>query len=680
MSPRIHFSKIWVAVIVMVASCLINLGHDSVKAAACKDVEFIFARGSGERLGDKNYLAFRAGLETQLSKTSLSYDFYELGTYNYNGASYPAVAVGMDNLSTILTSVSATLSAVGVGAFNRSVETGVTELIRRVEDVSSSCANTKFVLAGYSQGAMVVSRGIRRLDSEKVAYLANFGDPNLYLPEGYGTMPPACRGEGLSAYRIYAPNCRAHAGILGPNSPYVPEGYAKKVGLWCTKKDIVCSNYFDFENPVKDHTSYVEYGIYTAAAKTIVKRALVYYPDKQIKPMTTARKRDTVFLFDTTGSMSAAFRKYASEALKMAQEVLSGDGRVALFEYRDLEDPFETRKVVDFGASYAEFETALENMRQDLSGGGDEPESLLSGALYAMNNVSWRRGATKSLVILTDAGYLNPDRDGTTLGRVVQRSLEIDPVNFYVMTWPRFTEEYESLAEQTGGLVFSLGDEASLMNSTEVILERPEVNFPFDEYVGRPGERFEFAVEAEGAERYEWDLDGDGVFETTTNEPSAEKVYTGVAEWFVQVRAIGAEGLFSTASTRLTVTDAVAVEPEVVSWLVEGDRVQFETRNARAVLVAVDGVPLVATSADEVTIGGLDGAATLTLTPIGESGDMGETKTIMLGGPGLGAVEESSAGEAGDGMDVGATEKAVVLAEIEKVFHRQILAPRAGSR
>ena len=66
--------------------------------------------------------------------------------------------------------------------------------------------------------------------------------------------------------------------------------------------------------------------------------------------------------------------------------------------------------------------------------GGDIQESLLSAAYRLMQEQNWKLGSTKSLVVLTDAGYLMPDRDGVTLDDVVTLSKSIDPVNFYIIT------------------------------------------------------------------------------------------------------------------------------------------------------------------------------------------------------------------------------------------------------
>ena len=72
--------------------------------------------------------------------------------------------------------------------------------------------------------------------------------------------------------------------------------------------------------------------------------------------------------------------------------------------------------------------------------------------------------------MLTDAGFLAPDRDGVTIEQVIKLSKEIDPVNFYIITKPSNESEYQTLAAETGGKVVTNLDELSLL--TDYIMER----------------------------------------------------------------------------------------------------------------------------------------------------------------------------------------------------------------
>ncbi|MDO5474767.1 MAG: cutinase family protein [Candidatus Saccharibacteria bacterium] len=415
-------------------------------ASGCPDLRIVFARGSGEeRWTNINYLDFKSKIQEKLATTSLSYEFIDLD--------YPAV--GVDEIGTAL---GAFFSGGKSYKFGDSVNTGVNNLVRLV---NSGCAETKYILGGYSQGAMVISKSLPKLKEDKIIYVATFGDPKIYLPEGFGMVPIACSGEGLSSYRMYVPDCQAFIGLLGANIPYHPENMTGKVGTWCNKSDIFCSSHFS----ISDHVSYVSDGLYNDASKVIF--------DKICKAFSVDNKvsspHDTVIILDSTGSMSAMIEKYKAEALRLASETLKVGGRVALYDYRDLSDPYEPVEHCNFETCTLEtFKNALDSIEVD--GGGDTNESLLSASLYIMNSLKWRFGATKSAVVLTDAPFLLPDRDGVTLDDVIRLSKEIDPVNFYIITDPELEEDYTELATRTDGMVVTDFGKLSLL--TNYILDR----------------------------------------------------------------------------------------------------------------------------------------------------------------------------------------------------------------
>jgi len=604
-------------------SCFSIVTPTISKSYTCPDVEFIFARGSGESLNDKNYSAWKKSITKQIKNTKLKYNFYELGTKTYNKSKYPAIAVGVDNLQKISTSLSA-FSKKDSSKFNKSVKKGISELSGRIKAISSSCKKTKFVIGGYSQGAMVISKALSKLNSKKIIFAATFGDPNLYLPEGYGVNPPACRGKNLSAYRYYAPNCRTRSGRLGAKKPYVDTGYSGKVGLWCTKKDLFCSNYFS----LSDHLSYATNGLYQDAAKVIRKKLAKAYKNK-VSSSSSAKtsKRNTAIVIDSSGSMSGMINTYKKEALKLAKKTIESGGQIALFEYRDLADPYQTKMLCDFGCSYKKFKQKLDSIKTD--GGGDEPESALSASLYAMNKLKWQKGATKSIVVLTDATYLSPDRDKTTLKKVRQRSLEIDPVNIYTITPEEIVSSYEELTSSTGGKSFALGDEMSVL--TDTLLDRPEINFPFEEYSGGTDDVFTFSVvtDDENIEKYEWDLDMDGEFEKTTYENSVSAKYNQEKTGYIQVRAINSSGLSSTASASITISNQTINIAKVsnLKYKLKDDTAKITFKKNKftsGVLISVDGVILGNTENDSFALEDVTSNTTIVLSPYSKSGEFGE--------------------------------------------------------
>ncbi len=422
----------------------------TVSAASCPDLKVIFARGSGAtRQDNEDYRVFQEAIRSKLATSGLSYKIEDLD--------YPAVGVGVDHLDVTLGAY------IGGGesyTFGDSVKQGITNLAKVVN--SSTCKDTKYVIAGYSQGAIVISGGLERLNPDKVIYAATFGDPKIYLPEGAGLIPPACQGARLSDYRAYVPDCRAYKGLLGAKMPYTEPAFHGKVGTWCNKYDIFCSSHFS----ISSHISYVKDNLYEDASRLIFSKIAKAF---NFKNQYTS-PHDTAILIDSTGSMSGLIDKYKSEALNLAEKTLSAGGRVALYDYRDLADGYQPIEYCNFETctDIATFRAKLEEITTD--GGNDEPESLLSASLHVMKSLKWHLGSTKSLVVLTDAGYHSPDHDGTTFYDVKKLSKEIDPVNFYIITEEDHLAEYRSLAEATDGEVATASDDLSILTNT--ILER----------------------------------------------------------------------------------------------------------------------------------------------------------------------------------------------------------------
>ncbi len=108
--------------------------------------------------------------------------------------------------------------------------------------VAMNCPNTRWVLAGYSQGAMVMSQSIKYFKPDEIIYVSLVGDPELYLPEGWGLFPSACFDGDLSRYRVNVSNCRTKRGSLGYRKPYELEGFEGKYGLWCNNDDYICGS------------------------------------------------------------------------------------------------------------------------------------------------------------------------------------------------------------------------------------------------------------------------------------------------------------------------------------------------------------------------------------------------------------------------------------------------------
>lgn len=471
--------------VIMAAAVLVATTNvftpNGAKANNCKDVKVIWTNGSGATINgtDNNYLDFRAAVTGELKKLNYSFDFYELGSEAHGGYQYPAAGIGIESLKDFFTMIGAWLSAGQSYNYGRSVEQGVKEMQAYISEVKAECPKTKFVLGGLSQGGQVTSTALEYLNPKDIIYVATFGDPKLYLPEGVGVKPAACVSEdSFSEYRVYVPDCHAHDGILEGRKPnYQFPGYSGKLGVWCNWHDVVCSSYINLLDLEDD--SFLPHGsygntfhadhLYDDAAKVIREKVKSYFAGGEKVALNVA------ILIDTTESMTKQIALYKAEAMKLANQVWEKGGDVALFEYRDLKDPFLPVMRCGYTADASEkctpevFQRELNSLMT--SGGSNVPESLLSASLYTMNTLKWKDGADKAIVVLTDAGY-HPSEvyqgSSLTLKTIVDRSYEIDPVIFYTITPKNIMKEYASLTSQTGGRAFDINEELEF--STQYIL------------------------------------------------------------------------------------------------------------------------------------------------------------------------------------------------------------------
>ena len=262
----------FLALALIVSSIFVKAPPTTAGNDNCKDISFIFARGSGQPVKTgPDFLAFKSAIETSIKDLDITYSFYDLGTHAIDGYQYPAVSI-----ENPLTTTSAIVSAGAANRFGDSVKAGRAELINLVANTVSACPNTKFIFGGFSQGGMVISSAIKAIRPDKIIYAATFGDPKLYLPEGKSSLfhvADACKGKNLSRWRVHVPDCKVYEGILDAMNPYELPGFEEKLGAWCNDSDFMCGSHFDLshglsmdENGIlKAHLSYKNGGYQEAA-------------------------------------------------------------------------------------------------------------------------------------------------------------------------------------------------------------------------------------------------------------------------------------------------------------------------------------------------------------------------------------------------------------------------------
>lgn len=560
---------------IILISSLIRTDKSSAAAIdlPCKQVEMIFARGSGQSINDGQSDAFRFFSQVKERLAGIPVNTYELGTEDFNGAHYLAVPIsgwGFLNL------IGATFPTGDVSMYGTSVAGGVKELKGYLTQRYNKCKSTGtwYVLGGYSQGAQVVGQALTQTEDisreirDKIAYVGLFGDPKLSFPEGIGgEKSSACHGGTLSKWRRgIITNCGLSSGSLMARHPYLKTDMEEKVGLWCNGNDNICdpasSTNTDSHSQYKIEGGPIDAAAQEAAAKLKLIFAGSNIPgeiDISLSHGTKTTGKDTVFVIDTTGSMQNIIEQTKSFVQAAADKIKADNGRVALVAYRDKDDEYEAKVVSHLDDDYATFQSGLNSLTAN--GGGDTPEATLHALTFAMDNLKWKNGAIKSAIVITDAAFHNSDPiDGSTIRTVAKKSLAIDPVNIYPVVPERLAINYGELASLTAGrVIVDTGDTSKALSAVfDEIQNRPIALLKNSDYFVEKGQ--ELTLDASDSystdsriTRYSWDTNGDGIFEAITSDPvlriTMPDEYSGV----VQVRVNADNGTFANTSAKLTV-------------------------------------------------------------------------------------------------------------------------------
>lgn len=445
MKPLKYF---FLTILSLLIICFTGVSASSLDDSDCSEYEFIFARGSGQSLDDVDYRTFKERINDKLA--GLDYEFYELGTVN-NG--YPAY--NPDGLFSILGTY---ISAGESYKFGESVERGTEELISHVKGEINRCKNKKYILAGYSQGAFVINKALPYLNSGKVFYVATFGDPKLYLPEGINKN--ACKNIGLSSYRVYVPDCEVEEGVLGGQNPYEANDLKNKRGAWCNQNDFICGSNLNILDIWKGHMSYTGDNGYEKFAMIISEKIKA----EEKTPETEARysdykKRDIILLYDYCDRLRLySCQNCDSISTEMRNLLISlaeHGSRVAVFNYYALANStLHLEEMVPFtNDNLAEKldDWNIENQLhfERVAGGGDN-------MYYAIKEVSknggWLDGAERNIFIYRDnKSSSSISFDGTMIEEAIriakENNVKIYTFNSGGSIWTPMRE----IAEKTGG-------------------------------------------------------------------------------------------------------------------------------------------------------------------------------------------------------------------------------------
>lgn len=333
--------KLKVLLAVALSTVLLAIGSTThSQAVGCYDVQMVYARGSGQEIGEDEWSQLDSQIYDRLAASSITYQSYELGSTTQYGYTYKAVSINPAS-----TKLGAWASAGTSYIYGDSVRSGEDELVAHLVNIVTACPSSKIILGGYSQGAHVMGNAIRAMPKQvqdSIAFVALFGDPKLHLPEGEGIAPPACDGRNFSTWRRLVEDCRTDNGVLGARKPYVPQTMEGKVGLWCLEDDFVCGS---SKNPwvTSGHEEYDRVGgpIDQAAQEIAEKLKTAFTYQSHLGEINTApdvgklpsANVDVVFVLDHTVDMQEDYPTYFLPKMRQLAKTLGPKARFGFDTY-----------------------------------------------------------------------------------------------------------------------------------------------------------------------------------------------------------------------------------------------------------------------------------------------------------------------------------------------------------
>ncbi len=250
---------------------------------ACPSLTFIGARGSGESFSGYNGLGpavwdMAVNLQAVLAKHGMS--------VSQVPDPYPADSVsdlspsGAELLLFVIDPPAAVAEYVrdNLEKYIHSIDTGISDAVALAEDTVASCPNGKLVLAGYSQGAMVMHQAQLQLAASGRKRVLRQIAGTLLL--GDGDRVPDTRAHEFGSSLARAEGIRTY---LHSNSGQDVEQPARTANI-CNAGDIVCDFNFErltsFSHAAKVHTSYARQTSHGIVYSPLLAQAAIWLADK----------------------------------------------------------------------------------------------------------------------------------------------------------------------------------------------------------------------------------------------------------------------------------------------------------------------------------------------------------------------------------------------------------------
>ena len=228
----------------------------------CRDVLFVGVRGSGQTSSDGPL-----GMGDEVGGVFNEYTTWLHGrTIEYLSVDYTAAPV---TLSTPL----------DIPGYLDSVEVGEKLVATNLTVRHENCPNERFVLVGYSQGALAIDLALREMDRQSDLGALSSIDAAFLIAN-----PLRLPKDGRVNHLGTAQDRKSKGGIGQKAYPYkdTPRTYASKVYDFCDKGDVVCDwgKYPEslLESVVEVHTSHYKTLTFAAEAAKVISRQSIAFP------------------------------------------------------------------------------------------------------------------------------------------------------------------------------------------------------------------------------------------------------------------------------------------------------------------------------------------------------------------------------------------------------------------
>jgi hypothetical protein len=197
---------------------------------------------------------------------------------------------------------------------------------------------------------------------------------------------------------------------------------------------------------------------------------------------------------------------------------------------------------------------------------------MFSGITTALD-LPWRPGVRKVVLVIADAPGKDPEPvTGLTLGQVRDHALAVDPAQVYTVEFgadPSAQTFMQSVSDATGGRFTSADSTTTLVDTLKSAIVQagsaPTASAG-GPYTGLTSDAVVLSSAAsrdasEPIAAYDWDFDGDGVYDVTSADPVVRHTYAAAGTYNVVLRARAASGLSGLATSTVTVIDPPAGPP-----------------------------------------------------------------------------------------------------------------------